>query len=148
MNMTVKPIIESFLDCSNGYPFGYEPLWKKLEAFVDKRPSTSGNWPPYNLIQEDKSCVYQFAVAGFKKNEISIEFDKVNSILYISGKKSAKEDPNKYLHRGIAEREFHKKIFMTEELLIDKVMLEDGILSIVLTENKKEAVKPIAIPIQ
>jgi molecular chaperone IbpA len=149
MNLAFKPIIESFSDAANGNPFGYEPLWRKLEAFMDNKPSTGGNWPPYNLIQEDGKCVYQFAIAGFKKEDIRVELDRVNSFLSIVGsKKSGKDDSRKYLHKGIAEREFHKKIFMTEDFAVEKVTVEDGILSVVLKENKKEIEKPILIPIE
>ena len=96
MNLAFKPIIESFSDAANGNPFGYEPLWRKLEAFMDNKPSTGGNWPPYNLIQEDGKCVYQFAIAGFKKEDIRVELDRVNSFLSIvGGKKSGKVDTKK-----------------------------------------------------
>lgn len=148
MQMILSKPISQVIESISEYPFGYEPLWKKIENFAGARQSSSGNFPPYNLIQEKGYCIYQFALAGFKKEDIKVEWDKANSILFISGcKKSSKEESKNYVHKGIAEREFYKKIFMTEDLLVDDVKMEDGILSVVLKENKKETDKPVVIPI-
>lgn len=150
MNVNIKPIIESLERASrpNYSGLGYEPLWKKLEAFTGDS-FTNDNWPPYDLIQEKDGYVYKFAIAGFKKEDISIELDRVNSFLSISGdKKKSKEEKISYIHNGIAERKFRKKIFMTEDLTVTKATVEDGILSIYLKENKKEVEKPVIIPIQ
>lgn len=64
---------------------------------------------PYDVIKttddngNETGLEMQFAVAGYKKDDIKIEYDTQSGILTISAEKSSKEeeDKSKYLYKGI-----------------------------------------------
>ena len=118
---------------------------------IDKLFSTTNNtpaYPPYNIIKfTDDEYTLQFAVAGFKKEDISITTDK--GILKITGQMAEPqfEDDAKYVHKGIAGRKFSRAFTMPEYFEVDWAVIEDGILSISLIRNIPEEKKPKQIAI-
>jgi molecular chaperone IbpA len=119
---------------------------------IDKFFSATNNtpaYPPYNIIKfTDDEYSLQFAVAGFKKEDISITTDK--SILKVSGQMAEPEfeDDVKYVHKGIAGRKFARAFTLPEYFEVDWAGLEDGILSISLLRNIPEEKKPKTIEIK
>jgi molecular chaperone IbpA len=119
---------------------------------IDKFFATTNNtpaYPPYNLIRftEDEYTL-QFAVAGFKKEDISITTDK--GILKISGQMAEPqfEDGAKYVHKGIAGRKFSRSFTLPEYFEVDWAGMEDGILSVSLLREIPEDKKPKSITIE
>ncbi len=120
---------------------------------IDKLFSTSVTntpaYPPYNVIKfTDDEYTLQFAVAGFKKDDISITTDK--SILTIQGQMAEPqfEGEAKYVHKGIAGRRFTRSFTLPDYFEVDWAGLEDGILSISLIRNIPEEKKPKKITIE
>ncbi len=123
-----------------------------LGLVIDKLFSTRNNtpaYPPYNIIKfTDDEYSLQFAVAGFKKEDISVTTDK--GILKVSGQMAEPqfEDDAKYVHKGIAGRKFARAFTLPEYFEVDWAGLEDGILSISLLRNIPEEKKPKSITIE
>ncbi len=118
---------------------------------IDKFFSTTNTpaYPPYNIIKfADNEYTLQFAVAGFKKEDISITTE--GSILKIAGSmaEAQLEDSAKYIHKGIAGRKFSRAFTLPESFEVDWAGMEDGILSISLIRNIPEEKKPKAITIE
>lgn len=110
--------------------------------------STTPAYPPYNVIRfTDDEYVLQFAVAGFRKDDISITTEK--SILKITGQMAEPqfEDDAGYIHKGIAGRKFNRSFTIPEYFEVDWAGLEDGILSVSLLRNVPEEKKPKQIVI-
>lgn len=124
---------------------GYDRFGSLLEeaARVDQQPS----YPPYNIeLVDENSYRITMAVAGFSDQEIDIEA-KGDSLL-ISGKKTdVEEDKSRFLHRGIATRNFERRFRIAEHVRVEGAALENGLLSIQLVREIPEALKPRKIAI-
>lgn len=104
------------------------------------------SYPPYNVVRvTDDHLVMEFAVAGFKKDDISITTEK-NAVII----KSTKEDTDErdYLHRGIAARKFTRSFTLPEYFEVDSASVDNGILYIDLIRNIPEEKKPKSIKIK
>jgi molecular chaperone IbpA len=115
----------------------------------DKTSAETGKsaYPPYNLIKidEDNLCM-EFAIAGFKKDEVDISVDK--RVLTVKADKLTDKDERDYLHKGIAARRFARSFTLPEYFEVDGARLSDGILFIDLVRNVPEEKKPKQIPIK
>ena len=106
------------------------------------------NFPPYNVIKtSDNKYVIEMSVAGFDKEELSVEL--LNDTIVIKGSKKANEKlfKDNYLWNGLAARDFNRA-FMIRDLEIRSVDLVNGILRLQLdylaSTNKKTL--PISTP--
>jgi molecular chaperone IbpA len=123
-------------------PFG--GLGLDIDKFFSTTPATN-TYPPYNVVRiNDDKIVMEFAVAGFKKDEISITAEK--NVLSINAEKPDADD-KKYLHKGIAARRFTRSFSLPEYYEVDSARFEDGILYINLVRNIPEEKKPKSIKI-
>lgn len=135
----------------NSIPF---TAWPWMVGFdrqldtIEKIHSSVGRgsgYPPYNIIKNDEdSYVVEMAVAGFTKDEISIEVQ--DSVLTVEGEK-AEATGRDYLHKGIGTRSFRQTFVLAEYVEISKAALNDGVLTISLIRELPEAKKPKTIEI-
>jgi molecular chaperone IbpA len=103
------------------------------------------SYPPYNVVKiDDDKIVMEFAVAGFKKDDIGITTEK--NVLSIKAEKPDTDD-KKYLHKGIAARRFNRSFNLPEYFEVESAGFEDGILYIDLIRNIPEDKKPKTISI-
>jgi molecular chaperone IbpA len=113
---------------------------------IDKFFSTTNTapaYPPYNVVKiNDDELVMEFAVAGFKKKDISITTEK--NVLSIKAEKPEASE-KEYLHRGIAARKFSRSFTLPEYFEVESAGFEDGILYIDLIRNIPEEKKPKSI---
>lgn len=121
----------------------------------EKRPvSPVSKYPPCNISKKGDVYTISLAVAGFSREELSVEVDydesTKNKILTIKGSNEHHDDEDvKYLCRDIASRNFTKKFnLVSENLTIEDVNLKDGMLTIQIHEYKPECTKPYQIEIQ
>ena len=124
---------------------GFDRLATMLESA--SRQDASSGYPHYNieLTGEDKYRI-SLAVAGFAKDELTLE-TKQNELL-VKGKKVDVEDAgNKFLHRGIAKRNFERRFHLADHVRVLGADLEHGILHIDLERELPEALKPRTIEI-
>jgi len=84
-------------------------------------------------------------VAGFKPEELSVEVKE--NTLTVAGRKTANGDNKRYLHRGLAERNFERRFQLADYVLVSDAQLADGLLSISLNRELPEAMKPRQIAI-
>mgnify|MGYP006076042823 CR=1 FL=1 len=127
------------------FPFGN--LAQEFEKVF--ATTNTSSYPPYNVIRfTDDDYTIQFAVAGFKKEDVSITTEK--SVLTISGSMAEPEleDEARYLHKGIAGRKFKRSFTLPEYFEVDWAGMEDGILSVNLIRNVPEEKKPKQITIE
>ena len=146
----------------------FSPLYRSFIGFdhlaglIDKaaRSDKQSSYPPYNieLLSQDKYRI-TMAVAGFSEQDIDIE-SKDNNLIIIGTKaantsknngvsNSAKENvqPRKFLHQGIAERNFERKFQLGEHVKVIGAFMENGLLHIDLQREIPEALKPRKIAI-
>lgn len=124
-----------------------EGFFKAARDF-DAAFQDSTSYPPFNILQTaDNSFRIDIAVAGFKENEL--EIIKEGLILYINGN-PAKDDkePIQWIRRKLAKRSFRLQYTLGKGVNIEKVTLQDGILSIELIRTIPEELKPQRIAIE
>ena len=95
---------------------------------------TESGYPRYNLIAGNNNYRIEVAVPGWKKEELEIIFD--NKELHIKGKKDTKlGDDEDFIHQGLSLKSFERRFILNADLLVDKVNLQDGLLTINLSRT-------------
>ena len=124
---------------------GFDRLASMLEQAGRNEAST---YPPYNIerIGEHEYCI-SLAVAGFTEDELEIHSHE--ETLIVSGRKAGDKDEagRKYLHRGIALRNFERRFQLADYVRVSGAHLENGLLHVDLVREVPEAIKPRKIEI-
>ena len=113
--------------------------WDRHFQDLEKVMHNSTNYPPYNLVEvSEDTYMIELALAGFKKEDISIEQEK--NVLTIKG--SSEEDENKYIHKGIGARAFTRTFSLSEYMNVTAVVMENGILRVLIVKLVPEEARP------
>jgi molecular chaperone IbpA len=122
---------------------GFDRLADLLDAAAHE--SATG-YPPYNIERTgENEYRIEIAVAGFKPDELSI--DVKEAVLSVTGQKAANDAERRFVHRGLAERNFERRFQLAEYVVVTEANLADGLLSISLKRELPEALKPRRIEI-
>jgi molecular chaperone IbpA len=133
----LSPLYRSFI--------GFDHLATMIDAA--SRNEKQASYPPYNieLLAEDKYRIIM-AIAGFSKNEISIEVEE--NTLTINGQKPEKDSgERKFLHKGISERNFERRFQLGDHVKVLTADMENGLLHVDLERVIPEAKKARKIEI-
>jgi molecular chaperone IbpA len=115
--------------------------------FNSQFANVNGNYPPHNIVKyADNSYGIEVAVAGFTKDEITVEVDQDQ--LMITGRKSTVTEGVEYLHRGLAARDFEQQFTLAEYMEVRGAEVKDGMLKIEIERIVPEALKPRSIAIK
>ena len=131
----------------------FSPLYRSVVGFdrlADLLDSaavdSAAGYPPYNIERTDENAYrVEIAVAGFRPDELNIEVKE--NLLTMTGRKAANDDQRRFLHRGLAERNFERKFQLADYVVVTQANLADGLLSISLKRELPEALKPRRIEI-
>jgi molecular chaperone IbpA len=124
---------------------GFDQLFNNVERRFANQ--VQNNYPPYNVLKhDDNHFEIEIAVAGFEKEDIKIEVDQDQ--LIIRGQRLKDEDSDKYLHRGLAARDFERSWTLAEYMEVGDAELTNGILRVKLTRIVPDALKPRLIAIK
>jgi molecular chaperone IbpA len=131
----------------------FSPLYRSVVGFdrladlLDAASAESATgYPPYNIERTgDHEYRIEIAVAGFKRDELSIDLKE--SVLIVQGRKAANDVERRFVHRGLAERNFERRFQLAEYVVVTDAQLADGLLSISLKRELPEALKPRKIEI-
>lgn len=107
------------------------------------------NYPPHNVIKLDEThyCI-EVAVAGFKKEEITVAVDQDQLIITGSNESANNLPQREYLHRGLAARNFIVTLGLAEHIVVQGAEVKDGLLKVDLEYIIPEALKPRVIEIK
>ena len=115
--------------------FGLTELDNLIDFMLTGRPfqvMQSVTYPPLDIYTEngDNKLTLEFAVAGFKKDEIKIELQ--GHKLYVASNRETVSDTKNYLHKRISNRDFNIMIPIPDQFNLDdtEVSFTDGILRI------------------
>ena len=125
-----KHEFDRIFDRLDSLSVGFGPMFRSFQNV------TSG-YPPHNIVKNsDNSYLLELAVAGFKREEISIEV--LNGQVTIRGHKNPTntEYTDMYQYRGIGQRSFDKTFTLAEYIEIAGARLEDGILTVSFVKNE------------
>jgi len=122
---------------------GFDRLADLLDAASTEAAT---GYPPYNIERTDENASrIEIAVAGFKPEDLNIEVKE--NLLTVQGRKPANDEARRYLHRGLAERNFERRFQLADYVVVTDAQLQDGLLSISLKRELPEALKPRRIEI-
>jgi molecular chaperone IbpA len=124
---------------------GFDHLASMLEQ---AGRNESNGYPPYNIerIGEHEYCI-SLAVAGFTEDQLEVHSHE--DTLIVSGRKGDEkaDGERKFLHRGIALRNFERRFQLADYVRVNGARLENGLLHVDLVREVPEAVKPRKIQI-
>jgi molecular chaperone IbpA len=132
----------------------FSPLYRsavgfdRLAALLETASRNEGptGYPPYNIETVGENAYrIEIAVAGFKPDELSIEARE--NVLTVQGRKTANDEAKRYLHRGLAERNFERRFQLADYVVVAGAALADGLLSISLERQLPEQLKARQIEI-
>ena len=124
---------------------GFDRLFTLLESASKAEPA---GWPPYNIesLEENRYRI-EVAVAGFRPDELNVEARE--NVLIVTGRKTANDqgEERRFLHRGLAERDFERRFQLADYVVVTEAGLSNGLLTIDLKRELPEALKPRRIEI-
>lgn len=127
------------------YAVGFDRVFDNLARYMDNTVTSTG-FPPYNIRKDgDYGYVIEMALAGFSKKDIEVEVaDGTLSV------RSVKEniDDDADLYRGIAYRKFNRKFTLADDVVVNDVSLQNGMLNIDLERVVPEEKKPRLITVK
>jgi molecular chaperone IbpA len=131
----------------------FSPLYRSVVGFdrladlLDNAAADgAAGYPPYNIERTDENAYrVEIAVAGFRPDELSIEVKE--NLLTVTGRKAANDEPRRFLHRGLAERNFDRRFQLADYVVVTDASLADGLLAISLKRELPEALKPRRVEI-
>ena len=131
----------------------FSPLYRSVVGFdrlaglLDSAAAEAATgYPPYNIERTgDNEYRVEIAVAGFKADELTIDLKE--AVLTVQGRKAANDGERRFVHRGLAERNFDRRFQLAEYVVVTDANLADGLLSISLKRELPEALKPRRIEI-
>jgi molecular chaperone IbpA len=124
---------------------GFDSLFNDVERRFANSVQT--NYPPYNVLKhDDNTFEIEVAVAGFDREDITIEVDQ--NLLTIRGQRQKEDDASKYLHRGLAARDFERSFTLADHIIVGDAELTNGILRVKLNRVVPDALKPRLIAIK
>ena len=127
------------------YAVGFDRVFDNLARDMDNTVTSTG-FPPYNIRKDgDYGYVIEMALAGFSKKDIEVEV--ADSTLSV---RSVKEniDDDADLYRGIAYRKFNRKFTLADDVVVNDVSLQNGMLNIDLERVVPEEKKPRLITVK
>lgn len=122
------------------YMLDFNNLFQRVSEISREQPA---NYPPYNLSEDESKTklTLEMALAGFKSSEVSVYTE--NGFLHIQGTKDEASSRN-YVHRGLANRSFKWCRAFPDNMKVDNVDFDGGLLTVtlqkVIPEDKKRKV--------
>ena len=110
----------------------------------------NSNYPPHNIVKySDDTYAIEVAVAGFSKEEVTVEVDQDQlTIRGIKNRPNTETGQVEYLHRGLAARDFEQTFTLAEYMEVRGAKVDNGMLQIDIQRIVPEALKPRTIEIK
>lgn len=120
---------------------GMEQIFSRLDALQD----TGGNYPPYNIINREQGVQeLEVALAGWTRDDIEVVTER--NVLTVSATREGTDD-REYTHKGISTRTFARNWQLSDDVKVDSVTYNDGLLVIRLVKEIPEAQQRKILPI-
>ena len=118
------------------YSIGFNETFSRLEAIA----GGGSSYPPYNVVDGgDGKTILEVALAGFSDGDIEVATER--NVLTVSANKAPPDKERTYHHKGISYRTFARNWQMGDDVEVEEVKFEDGLLTITLVKNLPEKQK-------
>ena len=134
---TINGTLVEFRNLFNQMSVGFDDYWM---------PAERNNYPPYNLIEEEKNKYrIEMAVAGFSKNNIEI-FEEDGKLTIVGNQKEDSSSEKELRHySGLAQRKFSRSFNLAPNVTVTEALLEDGILVVRFLKEEHKNRKTVEI---
>ena len=120
---------------------GFDHIFDQLESIHSHAKDT---YPPHNVVKdEEMKYTLEMAVAGFSKDELSVEVK--DRTLTVTGEHVSRG--REFIHRGISTKKFKRTFRLSEHVHVNGADIHDGILAIKLQYIIPEEMRPRKIEI-
>ena len=145
----------------NSYESLFEPRWTigfydLLNQFSDNNKARTA-FPPYNINKDEQASPTRYyvelALAGYDENDVSVTVES-NALVNVLTIASSNQDNSteetiepKYQYKGLANRKFTQRFFLSDSVEVEKAVFENGLLTVhvVTKAPSTKEVKTIAI---
>ena len=125
---------------------GFEHLSSMLND-IHRADTNAASYPPYNIeLLGENQYQITIAISGFQMSDLTINIE--DQILSIIGRKFDKKEVRKFLHQGIAGRNFDRRFQLAEHVKVKDAAFADGLLYIDLVREIPDSMKPKSVPIR
>ncbi len=129
---------------------GIDKFWEHINE-IERDIDAGTGFPPYDIVRHDEeNATIEFAVAGYKKDEIEVTVyphPQNYKVLEVTSDRESTDEKTNYEHRGIARRKFRSRLPLTEDWNVTGAYCEEGILYVNLHKIVPEDKKPQVIDI-
>jgi len=111
-----------------------------MKAFTDMQPKSA--FPKINVAETDEAYEVEVALAGFDKDDISLELKDNCLCVKADKQQEVVEEEKKYLMKEISSRSFRRALNLPQKVLTDEIECshKDGVITCVL--KKEGQVEP------
>ena len=130
------------------YAVGFDRVFDDMFKYIEHNTSSTG-YPPYNIIRDGEKFQIEIALAGVKKEDVTITV--AEGVLTIEHKPAGEEDLGNswdWIHKGIAQRSFKRNFTLNDDIVVQGSRMENGMLYIELERIIPEEKKPKTIAIK
>ena len=119
-----------------------------FDQYFNNTRTNNTNYPPHNIVKFNEShYAIEVAVAGFSKEEITVEVDQ-DQLIVRGVQKTAAVEGKEYLHRGLAARDFEQSWTLAEYMEVKGAEVKDGMLVVEIERIVPESLQPRKIEIK
>ncbi len=135
--------VDKFIDNLSRTSVGFDRIFDNL---FNEIKHVNGGFPPHNIIDTDNdSYIIEIALAGYNKEDISVE--QVKQKLIISSDTNKEVEDVKYLYKGIAKRSINLSFVLDEHIKVIDAKMDNGMLRIKMQRIIPEEQQPKKIEI-
>jgi|TARA_B100001964_G_scaffold8108_1_gene8709 molecular chaperone IbpA len=121
----------------------FENFWLGYDRFNrqftrEVLPYAEVNYPRYNIAKEADNYTIEVGLPGWNKKDLEVVLKE--NILTIEGKKQ--ETSSEYIHRGVSGKAFKRTFTLQEDLIVQDVRFENGMLEILIMTIVPDERKP------
>lgn len=119
-----------------------------FDQYFNNTRTNNTNYPPHNIVKFNEShYAIEVAVAGFSKEEITVEVDQ-DQLIVRGVQSNAQIEGKEYLHRGLASRDFEQTWTLAEYMEVKGAEVKDGMLIVEIERIVPESLQPRKIEIK
>ena len=124
-----------FDDMFKGFDDAFKHWDLDMKTFTEMQPK--GSFPKVNVAETDEAYEVEVALAGFDKEDISMELKDNCLCIKADKKEEISNEDKKYLMREISSRSFRRALNLPSKVMTDDIKCthKDGVITCVL---KKE----------
>lgn len=140
--------LASVLQDGEKWMVGFDDMFNRLVSKWEDGFDGFHEYPASNIkrIADDKFRI-ELAVAGFNKDNLTVEVEDETLIVKGQMTKETKEEKEDYLQRGIHSRNFEQRFQLAEHDQLLGATLKNGILEIDVQREMPRPRKHLTIPV-